>query len=83
MAEAEEVMKKRVLIIGSSGMLGRDLAHELRSGYEVCGADIVGSGKSVKKFYSCDITKKKNVCMERIKKHEKRIEGYYKYRRLI
>ena len=54
-------MKKRVLIIGSSGMLGRDLAHELRSGYEVCGADIAGSGKSIKKFYSCDITKKKNV----------------------
>jgi len=61
-------MIKRVLIIGSSGMLGIDLCCELRGRYEVYGADIIGSRgkgqgarKSVKKNYPCDITNKKSI----------------------
>ena len=34
-------MKKRVLITGSSGMLGTDLCEELSLNYAVCGADLV------------------------------------------
>ena len=36
----EAIKMKRVLIIGSSGMLGTDLCQELGRNYEVIGADI-------------------------------------------
>lgn len=55
-------MKKRVLIIGSSGMLGVDLSKELRKRYDVYGADVVVSPQtSVVRFYHCDITKRASV----------------------
>ena len=55
---------KRVLIIGSSGMLGVDLSRELCSSYEVIGADmrrVQGLGSRVQKFYKADITDKKSI----------------------
>jgi dTDP-4-dehydrorhamnose reductase len=55
-------MKRKVLITGSSGMLGIDLSHELYHDYEVFGADIVRrSSFVVRGFYKLDITKKQNV----------------------
>jgi dTDP-4-dehydrorhamnose reductase len=70
-------MKKRVLVIGSSGMLGVDLCHELRGSYEVWGADVrpglfsekpghpgpmvQDQGKTEKRFFVCDITDRKSV----------------------
>ena len=51
------IVKPRILITGSSGMLGIDLARELRRGYEVIGTDLVRSPKSVvREFYKADIT---------------------------
>ena len=48
---------KRVLIIGSSGMLGCDLSRELRKSYVVWGADVVRSPRSmVHGFIKCDIS---------------------------
>ena len=50
-------MKPRILITGSGGMLGIDLARELGKGYEVIGTDIVRNPKSVvHKFYKADVT---------------------------
>lgn len=55
-------MKRKILIIGSSGMLGVDLSHQLRHDYEVFGADIIRrSSFAVRGFYRLDITKKQNV----------------------
>lgn len=55
-------MKPRVLVTGSSGMLGMDLTRELRIGYEVIGADIVRSPKSVvRRFYKADISDGKST----------------------
>lgn len=55
-------MKKRVLITGSSGMLGIDLCHELRKDYEICGVDLVNSPRSIgHRFWKGDITNKKNI----------------------
>jgi len=55
-------MLKRVLIIGSSGMLGVDLCAELGSDHELIGADLVHSPRSiVHRFCKIDITKKEGV----------------------
>jgi len=52
----------KVLITGSSGMLGIDLSHSLLNDYEVYGLDLVRSPYSiVRSFYKSDITDKKNV----------------------
>jgi len=52
----------KVLITGSSGMLGVDLSHRLLNDYEVYGMDLVRSPYSVvRSFYKGDITDKKNV----------------------
>lgn len=62
-------MKQRVLIIGSSGMLGVDLSQELCHDHEVFGADLIRrsypAGRQasfvIRGFYKLDITKKQNV----------------------
>jgi dTDP-4-dehydrorhamnose reductase len=56
-------MSKRykVLITGSSGMLGIDLSHELRSDYVVEGTDIVAADRQAVKFYQSDITDRDNI----------------------
>lgn len=55
-------MNKRILIIGSSGMLGTDLSQELGEDYEVSGTDIVTSNKSqVTSFYNGDISDNKGI----------------------
>jgi len=63
-------MKQRVLIIGSSGMLGVDLCQELIRDYDVIGADVIASPVPerrsrdwyrAKQSYKCDITKKIEV----------------------
>jgi dTDP-4-dehydrorhamnose reductase len=55
-------MKRKILIIGSSGMLGIDLSQELCHDYEIFGADVVRrSSFTVRGFYKLDITKKQNV----------------------
>lgn len=62
-------MKKRVLVIGSSGMLGVDLCAELRTSCDVRGADIVpdpagrgsSAGKRALRFLGCDITDRNSV----------------------
>ncbi len=49
--------KHKVLVIGSSGMLGIDLCNELRRDYEVYGCDLAVNEKSqVEDFIKCDIT---------------------------
>jgi dTDP-4-dehydrorhamnose reductase len=56
--------KRKILITGSSGMLGIDLCKELRHSYDVIGADIVGSrklGVGSWEFKKADITNKKNI----------------------
>jgi dTDP-4-dehydrorhamnose reductase len=65
--------KHKVLIIGSSGMLGVDLCEELRKNYVVIGADLVTSHKSVRseaepprrghvtRFIKCDVTDEDGV----------------------
>jgi dTDP-4-dehydrorhamnose reductase len=56
-------MSKRykILITGSSGMLGLDLCQELRKDYVVEGADIVASARQCVKFYQSDITDRDNI----------------------
>jgi len=54
--------KYKVLITGSSGMLGIDLSRELSRYYDLSGFDIVSSPlSSVRRFYKCDITSGKGV----------------------
>lgn len=54
--------RHKILITGSSGMLGVDLSNELNKDYEVYGVDLVGNPKSaVHNFYKGDITNKKNI----------------------
>ncbi|MDD5681310.1 MAG: dTDP-4-dehydrorhamnose reductase [Candidatus Omnitrophica bacterium] len=53
--------KKRVLITGSSGMLGVDLAFHLIKTYDIVCTDIVGKNNpycDIKNFVKCDITDK-------------------------
>jgi len=47
--------RNKVLITGSSGMLGKDLAKELLKSYDVFGVDLVGS------IYKADITNKQSI----------------------
>jgi dTDP-4-dehydrorhamnose reductase len=55
-------MKYKILIIGSSGMLGADLSQELYHDHKVFGADLIRrSSFAVSGFYKLDITKKQNV----------------------
>ena len=55
-------MKHRVLITGSSGMLGIDLCRELWKSYELIGLDFVQRTEScVQRFVKCDITKGNEV----------------------
>ncbi len=55
-------MKRKILIIGSSGMLGVDLSQCLYRDHKVFGADIVSrSSFAVRGFYKLDITKKQGV----------------------
>jgi dTDP-4-dehydrorhamnose reductase len=56
-------MSKRykILITGSSGMLGLDLCQELRKDYVVEGADINASARQGVKFYQSDITDRNNI----------------------
>ncbi len=51
----------KVLITGSSGMLGTDLAKELRRKYEVVGTDVVRTSSIIDKFYKSDITDQKQI----------------------
>lgn len=54
--------KYKVLITGSSGMLGVDLSRRLRAGYEVAGLDVVRSSRSsVDTFYPGDVTDRETV----------------------
>ena len=54
--------KYKVLITGSSGMLGIDLCQELSGDYEVWGIDLVANHKSqVTGFVKCDITDEKET----------------------
>ena len=55
-------MKHKILITGSSGMLGVDLSQELCHDHKVFGADILyRSPGAISGFYKLDITKKQNV----------------------
>jgi dTDP-4-dehydrorhamnose reductase len=55
-------MKKRILITGSSGMLGIDLWQELDRDYEVYGLDrIQNTEYRIQRFCKADITKKRDV----------------------
>ena len=55
-------MRQRVLIIGSSGMLGIDLSQGLYHDHEVFGADLIRrSAFAIRGFYKLDVTKKQNV----------------------
>lgn len=52
----------KILITGSSGMLGVDLCQELMGDYKIIGTDLVtGNKKHVTSFYQGDITDKKNI----------------------
>lgn len=52
----------KVLIIGSSGMLGTDLCQELAKDYHIIGADLVdGPRSTVRRFYNIDITDSKRI----------------------
>lgn len=53
--------KYKILITGSSGMLGVDLCRELGRDFELYGADVRRAGGRVQKFYRCDITKKQSI----------------------
>jgi len=61
--------KYKVLITGSSGMLGQDLCQELSGEYEVIGIDFVQrTAYSVQRFIKGDITDKKILgIVEKIK----------------
>lgn len=55
--------RHKVLITGSSGMLGIDLCQELRGSYQVIGIDLAhNSNSKVSKYFKCDITDGKSVC---------------------
>ena len=57
-------MKPRILITGSGGMLGTDLAQELRQGYEVVETDIFRSQRpedGSQRYFDCDITDRRSV----------------------
>lgn len=57
-------MKKRILVTGSSGMLGIDIAMHLRDKYELICTDIVESADPkcrTKDFIKCDITDEKQT----------------------
>ena len=59
MTAAGVMDRKRVLVTGSSGMLGIDLVHRLQGAYDVICTDIVGKNNpycGVKSFIKCDIT---------------------------
>jgi dTDP-4-dehydrorhamnose reductase len=63
-------MKKRVLITGSSGMLGIDSVSLLGHTYDIIGTDIVGRKNlldKAKDFIKCDITDR-NAVIDMIKK---------------
>ena len=49
-------IKKRILITGINGMLGKDLAPVLESQYSISGIDVHESGDSKYAFFCCDIT---------------------------
>jgi len=52
----------KILITGSSGMLGVELCQELRGDYEIIGTDLATKNKKQKtSFYKGDITDKKNI----------------------
>ena len=54
----------KVLVTGSSGMLGRALCEELSGQYEVLGLDIArapGAEPGVEKFIECDITEREKT----------------------
>ncbi len=54
--------RDKILIIGSSGMLGIDLWQELRGKYDVIGADLVhGQRSTVNRSYKVDITDRKDT----------------------
>lgn len=52
--------KQKVIVTGSSGMLGRALCDVLKRGYQVFGMDLENRNK-LKNFRVCDITKYKQV----------------------
>ncbi|MCX5686470.1 MAG: dTDP-4-dehydrorhamnose reductase [Candidatus Omnitrophica bacterium] len=55
-------MKRRILITGSSGMLGVDLSRELKKDSEVIGMDLVDSSQlTVDRFFKGDVTDEKSV----------------------
>jgi len=57
-------MAGKVLITGSSGMLGIDLCRELSGDFDVYGMDVAGcrvKGEGCREYCDCDITDKKNV----------------------
>jgi dTDP-4-dehydrorhamnose reductase len=55
-------MGKRVLITGSSGMLGVNLSTELDGSYEIHGMDIASCRQPIaERFHECDITDRKGV----------------------
>lgn len=57
-------MKRKLLITGSTGMLGSALAEVLRPEYALSGTDIIADREAAKKldgFVPCDITKKEKV----------------------
>jgi dTDP-4-dehydrorhamnose reductase len=61
--EMKPMADRKVLITGSSGMLGTDLCRELSGVYDVYGADIA-AGRGILdagKSFACDITDKDNV----------------------
>ncbi len=49
-------VKKKILITGINGMLGRDLADVLKGQYSISGIDVHESGDSKNAYYCCDIT---------------------------
>jgi len=56
--------KSRILITGSSGMLGVDLSKELRKTYDLFGADILKANRSNirdQKYFNCDIADRKQI----------------------
>jgi len=57
MVEKSQKEKRKILVTGSGGMLGRALCRKLSEGYEVVGLDI----NSTTDFISCDITDKDMV----------------------
>lgn len=54
-------MKKKILLIGSTGILGRYYARELKKKYELIQADLNLKNDKKKKSYSLDISNESNV----------------------